>query len=108
MWEEVYFSSNFQNRIGLVVIDEAHMVYIWGLVKSGPGKHLASICGQHKDQGIFWTSYGNLGGHLLSCNDAPILILSATCCPVAIEVIKRSLCLDNSDVDIICGELTPL
>jgi hypothetical protein len=36
-----------------VVIDEAHMIYIWGLVKSGPGKHFAKIYGRLKDAGIF-------------------------------------------------------
>ncbi|PLW48549.1 hypothetical protein PCANC_12209 [Puccinia coronata f. sp. avenae] len=43
MWEDVYFSLAFQNRLGLILVDEAHMIYIWGLVKSGPGKNLATI-----------------------------------------------------------------
>jgi superfamily II DNA helicase RecQ len=67
------------------------MIYIWGLVKSGPGNHLASMYGGHKDQGFFWPSYGNLGGQLLTRNNQPILLLSATCCPVALEAIKKSL-----------------
>jgi superfamily II DNA helicase RecQ len=66
MWEDVYFSSAFENCLGLVVVDEAHMIYIWGLVESGPGKHLASMYSQHQDQGIFQPSYGNLGGQLLT------------------------------------------
>jgi superfamily II DNA helicase RecQ len=106
MWEEVYFSSEFQNRLGLVVVDEAHMIYIWGLVESRPGKHLATILGRVQDFGIFRPLYGNLGGHLLSRNDKPILLLSATCRPVAVEAIKKSLKLDDSNVDILRGELT--
>jgi hypothetical protein len=64
------------------------MIYIWGLVKSGPGKHFAKIYGRLKDAGIFWPSYGNLGSHLISQNNKPILLLSATCWPVAVEAIK--------------------
>ncbi|PLW11430.1 hypothetical protein PCANC_21279 [Puccinia coronata f. sp. avenae] len=106
MWEDVYFSLAFQNRLGLIVVDEAHMIYIWGLVKSGPGKHLASMYGQHKDQGIFQPSYGNLGGHLFTQNKQPILLLSAYCCPVAVEAIKKILCLEESNIDILRGKLT--
>ncbi|OAV85651.1 hypothetical protein PTTG_30366, partial [Puccinia triticina 1-1 BBBD Race 1] len=106
LWEEVYFSSEFQNRLGLVVVDEAHMIYIWGLVESRPGRHLATILSRLEDFGIFRPSYGLLGGHLLSRNDKPILLLSATCRPIAVEAIKKSLKLEDSNVDIIRGELT--
>jgi superfamily II DNA helicase RecQ len=106
MWENVYFSSTFQNRLGLVVVDEAHMIYIWGLVESGTGKHLASMYGRHEDQGIFRPSYENLGGQLLTRNNQPILLLSATCRPVAVNAIKKSLRLEDSHVDILRGELT--
>jgi superfamily II DNA helicase RecQ len=106
LWEEVYFSSEFQNRLGLVVVDEAHMVYIWGLVQSRPGRHLATILSRLEDFGIFRPSYGHLGGHLLSRNDKPMLLLSATCRPVAVEAIKKSLKLEDSNVDIIRAELT--
>jgi hypothetical protein len=36
IWDDVYFSLALQNRLSLVVIDEAHMIYIWGLVKIRP------------------------------------------------------------------------
>ncbi|PLW42578.1 hypothetical protein PCASD_05306 [Puccinia coronata f. sp. avenae] len=106
IWEDVYFSSAFQNRLSLVVIDEAHMIYIWGLVKSGPGKHLAKMYGRQQDVGIFRPSYGNLGGQLQSRNNIPILLLSATCRPIAVKAIKESLRLDDSEIDILRGELT--
>jgi superfamily II DNA helicase RecQ len=82
------------------------MIYLWGLVKSGPGKNLASMYGRHEDQCIFWPSYGNLGGHLLTRNNRPILLLSASCRPVAVEAIKISLRLQDSNIDILRGELT--
>jgi superfamily II DNA helicase RecQ len=106
IWEDVYFSSAFQNRLLLVFIEEAHMIYIWGLVKSGPGKHLAKINGHQQDVGFFWLSYGNLGGQLQSRNNIPILLLLATCRPIAVKAIKESLRLDDSEIDILRGELT--
>ncbi|KNE87415.1 hypothetical protein PSTG_19200, partial [Puccinia striiformis f. sp. tritici PST-78] len=37
MWDRVYFSDKFQRRLGLVVLDEAHMVYEWGIVEKTRG-----------------------------------------------------------------------
>ncbi|KAH9449503.1 hypothetical protein Pst134EB_020331 [Puccinia striiformis f. sp. tritici] len=34
----VYFSPEFQSKLALVVVDEAHMIYSWGLVKGGQKK----------------------------------------------------------------------
>lgn len=34
MWEEVYFSGVFQKRLELVVADENHIIYQWGIFKS--------------------------------------------------------------------------
>jgi superfamily II DNA helicase RecQ len=106
IWEAVYFSSKFQNRLALIVVDEAHMIYIWGLVASGHGKKAAAILLRFQDIGIFRPCYGNLGGHLLFRNDKPILLLSATCRPVAVEAIKKSLKLDDGSIDILKAELT--
>ncbi|KAA1067813.1 ATP-dependent DNA helicase sgs1 [Puccinia graminis f. sp. tritici] len=74
LFRKVYYSSVFQNRLALIVVDEAHMIYIWGL--------------------------------LLFRNDKPLLLLSATCRPVAVEAIKKSLKLTDATVDILRGELT--
>ncbi|KAH9459285.1 hypothetical protein Pst134EA_019440 [Puccinia striiformis f. sp. tritici] len=34
----VYFSPEFQSKLALVGVDEAHMIYSWGLVKGGQKK----------------------------------------------------------------------
>jgi len=102
----VYYGSSFQNRLALVVIDEAHMIYVWGLVESGTAKSSVAAHLRFGDFGIFRPSYGKLGPQLLFRNDKPILLLSATCWPVAVEAIKASLKLTDSSVDIIRGELT--
>ncbi|KAA1133636.1 ATP-dependent DNA helicase sgs1 [Puccinia graminis f. sp. tritici] len=106
LFETVYFSSDFQNRLALVVVDEAHMVYIWGLVESSTAKHLTSAHFRHEDSGIFRPSYGKLGEQLLFRNDKPILLLPATCRPVAVEAIKKSLKLNEDNVTTLHGELT--
>ncbi|KAH9446793.1 hypothetical protein Pst134EA_030697 [Puccinia striiformis f. sp. tritici] len=40
MWDRVYFSDKFQRRLGLVVLDEAHMVYEWGIVEKTRGEEI--------------------------------------------------------------------
>ncbi|EFP89955.1 uncharacterized protein PGTG_16243 [Puccinia graminis f. sp. tritici CRL 75-36-700-3] len=80
LWDRIYFSDKFQQRLGLVVVDEAHMVYE--------------------------PSYGNLGGHLMTRNNMPILLMSATCRPVAIKAIRKSLKLPEETLWMLRGELT--
>ncbi|KAH9442979.1 hypothetical protein Pst134EB_027329 [Puccinia striiformis f. sp. tritici] len=106
LFDKIYFSTEFQERLALIVVDEAHMIYIWGLVETMRSLKKASLFARHQDSGIFRPCYGNLGGHLLFRNDKPILLLSATCRPVAIDAIKRSLKLTDANLDILCGELT--
>ncbi|KAA1110508.1 ATP-dependent DNA helicase sgs1 [Puccinia graminis f. sp. tritici] len=106
LFKSIYFSSEFQNRLALVVVDEAHMIYIWGLVESSTAKHLMSAHFCHEDSGIFRPSYGKLGAQLLFRNNQPILLLSATCRPVAVDAIMNSLKLNDQSVDILRGELT--
>ncbi|PLW09339.1 hypothetical protein PCASD_19646 [Puccinia coronata f. sp. avenae] len=106
IWEDVYFSSAFQNRLLLVVIDEAHMIYIWGLVKSGPGKHLAKMYGRQAGCWNFSALLRKSRRPAQSRNNIPILLLSATCRPIAVKAIKESLRLDDSEIDILRGELT--
>ncbi|EFP92570.1 uncharacterized protein PGTG_18702 [Puccinia graminis f. sp. tritici CRL 75-36-700-3] len=87
LFESIYFSTEFQNRLALVVVDEAHMIYIWGLVESSTAKHLTSAHFRHEDYGIFRPSY-------------------ATCRPVAVDAILNSLKLNDQSVDMLRGELT--
>ncbi|EFP74957.1 uncharacterized protein PGTG_01550 [Puccinia graminis f. sp. tritici CRL 75-36-700-3] len=105
-FDQVYFSTTFQNRLALIVIDEAHMVYIWGLVESSTSKIVTSVHLRIEDYALFRPCYGKLGPHLLFRNDKPILLLSATCRPVAVEGIMKSLKLTDDNLDILRGELT--
>ncbi|KNE97663.1 hypothetical protein PSTG_09068 [Puccinia striiformis f. sp. tritici PST-78] len=106
LWDQVYFSDEFQNRLALVVVDEAHIIYQWGLVESGGGKNKVMLLGHVEDQGIFRPLYGKLGARLLTRNNKPILLMSATCRPIAIEGIKKSLKLESHNILIVKGELT--
>ncbi|KAA1139188.1 hypothetical protein PGTUg99_037228 [Puccinia graminis f. sp. tritici] len=106
LWDRIYFSDKFQQRLGLVVVDEAHMVYEWGIVEKTHGRKRSSALGRHEDRGIFRPSYGNLGGHLMTRNNMPILLMSATCRPVAIKAIRKSLKLPEETLWMLRGELT--
>ncbi|PLW55461.1 hypothetical protein PCANC_07071 [Puccinia coronata f. sp. avenae] len=106
LWDEIYFCTKFQLRLGLIVVDEAHMIFIWGLVARCKGTNSSSVHIRHADSGLFRPSYGNLGAHLLFRNKKPILLLSATCRPIAVAAISKSLKLDDDSLDIIRGELT--
>jgi hypothetical protein len=48
IFARLFFNEDFQNRVLLVVVDEAHMIYVWGLVASGKSKKLFSH-GRHQD-----------------------------------------------------------
>ncbi|EFP93033.2 uncharacterized protein PGTG_18874 [Puccinia graminis f. sp. tritici CRL 75-36-700-3] len=106
LWDQVYFCPNFQNRLALVVIDEAHIIYQWGLVESSSGKDKAVALGRIEDIAIFRPSYGKMGGRLLTRNNKPILLMSATCRPIAVKAIKKSLKLEDHNVRVVTGELT--
>ncbi|POV99044.1 hypothetical protein PSHT_13708 [Puccinia striiformis] len=108
LWGEVYFSREFQNRLGLIVVDEAHLIYHWGMVAKTrrKGRKKSSALGRHEDRGIFRPSYGNLAGHLLARNSVPLLLMSATCPPKAVRAIQKNLKLNPGNLSILHGELT--
>ncbi|KAA1122120.1 hypothetical protein PGTUg99_028820 [Puccinia graminis f. sp. tritici] len=106
LWDQVYCCPNFQNRLALVVIDEAHIIYQWGLVESSSGKDKAVALGRIEDIAIFRPCYGKMGGRLLTRNGKPILLMSATCRPIAVEAIKKSLKFEDHNVCVVRGELT--
>jgi hypothetical protein len=60
-FEKVYYSVAFQNLIALVVVDEAHMIYIWDLVASGTAKTSTLAHHRLEDYGLFRPSYRKLG-----------------------------------------------
>ncbi|KAI7936915.1 hypothetical protein MJO28_015814 [Puccinia striiformis f. sp. tritici] len=101
----LFFNPTFQNRLALVVVDEGHMIYMWGLVASGKSKKLSSHS-RHEDRAVYRPSYGKIGPRLLATNGTPVLIQSATCRPLAIKSILESLKILPEDIDILQGELT--
>jgi superfamily II DNA helicase RecQ len=106
LFSSIYFSPEFQSCLALVVVDEAHLIYHWGMVKSARRKKKSSALGRHEDRGIFRPSYGNLYSNLQARNGAPILLLSATCPPRPLRAIQRNLRLDSTKLVILQGELT--
>lgn len=104
-FQTLYHSKSFQSHLVLKVVDEAHCIYLWGLQASGASKNY-SVHVTPQDVGLFRSSYGNLGQQLMTTDDTPILLMSATCRPQAISAIKRSLSLTSSNMLMVQGELT--
>lgn len=105
LFDELYYSQTFRDRLILKVVDEAHMIYRWGLVESQQSKKSAAFK-RTQDNGRFRPSYGHLGTRLLPTDDVPLLLMSATCRPVAIQAIMVSLKLTENNLVILRGELT--
>jgi superfamily II DNA helicase RecQ len=105
MFRRMFFDRQFQSKLVLTVVDEAHMIYVWGLVASGLGKKISSHF-KLQDRGIFRPSYGDLGARLLATHGIPILLLSATCRPIAIKKILESLKILPQNMTRVQGELT--
>lgn len=85
-------------------MDEAHCVYLWGLQVSGASRNF-SVHVTPQDIGIFRSSYGNLGQHLIATDNIPVLLMSATCRPQAVSAILTSLIITRSHIEMIHGEL---
>ncbi|EFP83352.2 uncharacterized protein PGTG_08538 [Puccinia graminis f. sp. tritici CRL 75-36-700-3] len=105
IFRDIYFDTNFQSRLSLVVVDEAHMVYVWGLVASGESKGLNSHS-RHGERGVFRPGYGELAARLMANNGTPLLMMSATCRPIAIRKILESFKLNMDMVEFVRAELT--
>ncbi|PLW26717.1 hypothetical protein PCANC_26205 [Puccinia coronata f. sp. avenae] len=105
LFTEMYFSSEFQNVLALIVVDEAHMIYLWGLVASKQSKSISSF-DRYQDRATFRPSYGCMATRLMATKNAPLLLLSATCRPIAVEAIRKNLWLQPEELIIVNGELT--
>jgi superfamily II DNA helicase RecQ len=103
MFIDIYFRNSFQSHLVLVVFDEAHMIYVWGLVASGKIKGIVSHV-RISNQGLFCPSYGKLGARLMATNGALLLLMSATCRPVAIACILNVLRLMMPQVHFVRAE----
>ncbi|KAA1139256.1 ATP-dependent DNA helicase sgs1 [Puccinia graminis f. sp. tritici] len=105
LFTEIYHDSQFQDRLALIVVDEAHMIYSWGLVASGKAKK-SSAHTRTQDRAVFRPSYGDLGRQLMATQNVPVLFLSATCRPLAIDQILENLKIPPANIDIVRLELT--
>ncbi|PLW43763.1 hypothetical protein PCASD_09365 [Puccinia coronata f. sp. avenae] len=105
LFTDLFFSSEFQNSLVLITVDEAHMIYLWGLVESRESKTTNSFDRQ-QDQGVFRPSYGSMAVRLMATNNVPLLLLSATCGPQAVDAIRSNLMLQPEDITMVNGELT--
>ncbi|OAV95772.1 hypothetical protein PTTG_02015 [Puccinia triticina 1-1 BBBD Race 1] len=61
---------------------------------------------KHQDQAIFCPLYGKLGSKLVLTNGVPLLLLSATCRPIAVTGILKSLKLTRDNAFFLKAELT--
>ncbi|OAV93795.1 hypothetical protein PTTG_27159 [Puccinia triticina 1-1 BBBD Race 1] len=104
IFSRIFYNEAFQDRVSWVVVDEAHMIYVWGLVASGKSKKLFSH-GRHQDRAVFRQSYGDIAARLLGIN-APLLLLSATCRPQAIKGILKSLKINEDSISYRHAELS--
>ncbi|KNZ63184.1 hypothetical protein VP01_1176g1, partial [Puccinia sorghi] len=69
--------------------------------QGGTAKNSTCAHFRFEDYGIFHPTYGKLGPQLLFQNNKPLLLLSATCRPVAVEAIKTSLKMTEKTVVVI-------
>ncbi|OAV99991.1 hypothetical protein PTTG_01406 [Puccinia triticina 1-1 BBBD Race 1] len=105
LWDSVYFSTEFQQRLALVVINKAHMIYLWGIVESN-GRRALVIFVRLEDIRIFWPCYGKIAVHLQCYNNTPLLLLLVMCRPVAVDAILKNLKLTKDLIDMMHGKLT--
>ncbi|OAV87781.1 hypothetical protein PTTG_29281 [Puccinia triticina 1-1 BBBD Race 1] len=105
MFSEIYHDSSFQDRLALIVVDEAHMIYSWGLVANKQAKK-SSAHKCHQDRAVFCLSYGDLGRQMMATKNTPVLFLLATCCPIAVTEILKSLKIPEVNISFSRAELT--
>ncbi|KAH9823519.1 P-loop containing nucleoside triphosphate hydrolase protein [Melampsora americana] len=104
LFTKLYFNPLFQNCLILKVVDEAHLIYYWGVVANGDAQQMSSFKNL-QDMGVFRPTYGNLFGRFLATDHAPILLMSATCRPKAIDAIKKNLRLGEHNLKLRTAEL---
>ncbi|PLW23170.1 hypothetical protein PCANC_28035 [Puccinia coronata f. sp. avenae] len=91
MFTELYFNTKFQGRLVLNVVNEAHMIYSWGLVASGKAKK-SSAHKQHQDKALFGTPMG--------------IWVAATCRPLVVKAILKCLQIPEENMRFVHAELT--
>ncbi|KNE97851.1 hypothetical protein PSTG_08873 [Puccinia striiformis f. sp. tritici PST-78] len=102
---DLFHDTSFQDRLATILVDEAHLLYGWGMVKSGKAKK-SSAHKRHGDRAIFRPSYGQISRQLMATQGIPVLLLSATCRPQALEAIQKNLKIPDANIDVLRAELT--
>ncbi|KAH9811296.1 P-loop containing nucleoside triphosphate hydrolase protein [Melampsora americana] len=105
LFARVFFSKSFQDQLILKVVDEAHLIYKWGLATDGEADDLKAHT-QLQDRTPFRPSYGDLIERFLATETVPTLLMSATCTPKAISRILSSLKTSPAEIDMHYAELT--
>ncbi|PLW17010.1 hypothetical protein PCANC_11382 [Puccinia coronata f. sp. avenae] len=105
LFTSMFFSSEFQKVLALMVVDGAHMIYLWGLVASRQSKTITSF-DRIQDRAVFRPSYGCMAMQLMATNNVPLILLLVTCRPIAVEAIRNNMWLLPKDLTIVNGELT--
>ncbi|KNZ44382.1 hypothetical protein VP01_921g4, partial [Puccinia sorghi] len=85
MFQEIYYSLEFQNRIELV-FKLRQRTRCWRDI-TGDEMEVTAQHFCHEYYRIFFSSYGKLSTQLFFCKDKLILLLCATCCPLAVNAI---------------------
>ncbi|OAV92044.1 hypothetical protein PTTG_11020 [Puccinia triticina 1-1 BBBD Race 1] len=105
MFSEIYHDSSFQDCLALILVDEVHMICSWGLVANKQAKK-SSAHKRHQDRAVFCPSYGDLGRQMMATKNTPVLFLLATCHPIAVTEILKSLKIPKDDIRFSRAELT--
>ncbi|OAV86184.1 hypothetical protein PTTG_30040 [Puccinia triticina 1-1 BBBD Race 1] len=95
MFTQIYHDSAFQDRLALVVVNEAHMIYSWGLVANKEAKK-SSAHKRHQDS----------RSSCIPPINTPVLLLLATCRPIAVTKILKSLKIPEDNIAFSRAELT--
>ncbi|OAV92715.1 hypothetical protein PTTG_10627 [Puccinia triticina 1-1 BBBD Race 1] len=105
MFSKIYHDLSFQDCLALIMVDEAHMIYSWGLVAKKQAKK-SSTHKHHQDRAVFRPSYGDLGRQMMATKNTPVLFLLATCCPIGVTEILKSLKIPKDNIRFSRAELT--
>ncbi|KAA1068556.1 hypothetical protein PGT21_020990 [Puccinia graminis f. sp. tritici] len=105
LFEEMFSSSEFQNLLSLIVVEEAELMYWWSLVASKQDK-LLNTFKRHEDRSRSRPFYASMSERLTEIPGVPLLLMSTTCRPAVRDSIRFNLTLRPREITMITGKLT--